>query len=490
MPSDAPAIKRARVEADGAQVVVVGPASATSGGAVAEELAAVARPRDHPALRRRPDHRRPGHGRAGDRRGPADRRRRPRPHRRRRAGQRASRPRSGRSRPDARIIGVEPELAADARDSLASRPHRRAGRRSASSRTIADGTRTQSIGALQLRPPLASCSTTSSPSPRPRSRRRSGSRPRRRGWSSSRRARWPSRRCGSTPREAGLRGLDGPVVAVVSGGNVDPEPTSSYLEAPIPPEALVSPAASPVAAAPGPPAAAASAARRAASLTSRSRIAARSAVEPPILADARGAPRPASSRQVSSDDHRDEQRSPPSHMIPPASCWSSSGVGPQVAAGRRVVRRRAGAVAEVDREGEERVLGHLEADVQDPGRRACSRHGDGSGPTTGHQNSSAATRNSGVLEPVDPRVLEREVEQRREVARPHHAREQRSTRPPGTTAAGRPRSGAPAGSSAAASRATSAWSRSVIGPASSSSGGPTSVSSRCWTMCTENSVVS
>ena len=35
-----------------------------------------------------------------------------------------------------------------------------------------------------------------------------------------------------------------------------------------------------------------------------------------------------------------------------------------------------------------------------------------------------------------------------------------------------------------------AWSRSVIGPAMSSSGGPTSVSSRCWTMCSENSVVS
>ncbi len=35
-----------------------------------------------------------------------------------------------------------------------------------------------------------------------------------------------------------------------------------------------------------------------------------------------------------------------------------------------------------------------------------------------------------------------------------------------------------------------AWSSRVIGPASSRSGGPTRVSSRCWTMCSENSVVS
>ena len=36
--------------------------------------------------------------------------------------------------------------------------------------------------------------------------------------------------------EAGLAGLDGPVVGVVSGGNVDPERYRAYLEAPIPPE--------------------------------------------------------------------------------------------------------------------------------------------------------------------------------------------------------------------------------------------------------------
>ena len=35
--------------------------------------------------------------------------------------------------------------------------------------------------------------------------------------------------------ELGLDGLDGPVVAVVSGGNVDPDDYLRYLEAPIPP---------------------------------------------------------------------------------------------------------------------------------------------------------------------------------------------------------------------------------------------------------------
>ena len=37
-------------------------------------------------------------------------------------------------------------------------------------------------------------------------------------------------------REAGLDPSDGPIVAVVSGGNVDPERYRDYLVAPIPPE--------------------------------------------------------------------------------------------------------------------------------------------------------------------------------------------------------------------------------------------------------------
>jgi threonine dehydratase len=35
-------------------------------------------------------------------------------------------------------------------------------------------------------------------------------------------------------REAGLLGINGPVVAVVSGGNVDPDRYRAFLEAPIP----------------------------------------------------------------------------------------------------------------------------------------------------------------------------------------------------------------------------------------------------------------
>jgi threonine dehydratase len=37
--------------------------------------------------------------------------------------------------------------------------------------------------------------------------------------------------------EAGLAGLDGPIVGVVSGGNVDPERFRELLQSPIPPEA-------------------------------------------------------------------------------------------------------------------------------------------------------------------------------------------------------------------------------------------------------------
>ena len=71
MPSDAPAVKRDRVAADGAEIVVVG---------TVQRRAAARSPRrsprqrglaDHPAVRRRPDHRRPGDGRARDRRGRA-----------------------------------------------------------------------------------------------------------------------------------------------------------------------------------------------------------------------------------------------------------------------------------------------------------------------------------------------------------------------------------------------------------------------------------
>ena len=83
-------IKRARVEADGAQVVMVGHRvrRAAAGRRGARR---VARARDDPALRRPADHRRPGHGGPRDRRGLPGRRRGARADRRRRPGQRGRR---------------------------------------------------------------------------------------------------------------------------------------------------------------------------------------------------------------------------------------------------------------------------------------------------------------------------------------------------------------------------------------------------------------
>ena len=82
----------------------------------------------------------------------------------------------------------------------------------------------------------APISIRSSPSPRTRSRPRSGWRPSGAGSWSNRRARWASRRWRSTRAKPGWIRLDGPIVAVVSGGNVDPERYREYLVAPIPPE--------------------------------------------------------------------------------------------------------------------------------------------------------------------------------------------------------------------------------------------------------------
>ncbi|TMD30699.1 MAG: threonine/serine dehydratase [Chloroflexi bacterium] len=135
-------------------------------------------------------------------------------------------------RPSTKVIGVEPELAADARDSLA------AGRIVAwpaelVSRTISDGTRTQSLGrrtfahlsalldrivtvseaeiAAGVRLAAEEASLVVEPS----------------GALSVAAMRFH-------PREAGIEGLRGPIVAVVSGGNVDPERYRAYLQAPIP----------------------------------------------------------------------------------------------------------------------------------------------------------------------------------------------------------------------------------------------------------------
>jgi threonine dehydratase len=230
MPSDAPALKKARVEADGAEVVVVGTSSeerqqvaeriaaqrglaiippydddriiagqGTVGLEIAEELpdvAAVLVPIGGGGL---------ASGVAVAIRALA---------------------------PGARLIGVEPELAADARDSL------REGRivrwsPDDTSRTIADGTRTTSLG----RRPFAHLSrllddiVTVTEAEIAAGVRVAAE--------TSRLVVEPSgaltvAALAFRSAEAGLAHVDGPVVAVVSGGNVDPDRYRAFLEAPIP----------------------------------------------------------------------------------------------------------------------------------------------------------------------------------------------------------------------------------------------------------------
>jgi threonine dehydratase len=235
MPSDSPAIKRQRVEQDGAQVVIVGTAS-DERRRVAEELAAsrgfaVIPPYDDPRIVA-------GQGTVGLEivqdlpetaavLVPVG------------GGGLASGVAAAVTAllPGARVIGVEPELAADARDSLA------AGRivkwdAGDVSRTIADGTRTQAIGGLNfehLSRQLDRIVTVSEAEIAAAIRL------------AAEEARLVVEPSGALviaamrfrAREAGLDRLDepdGPVVGVVSGGNVDPEQYRTYLEAPVPPE--------------------------------------------------------------------------------------------------------------------------------------------------------------------------------------------------------------------------------------------------------------
>jgi threonine dehydratase len=134
--------------------------------------------------------------------------------------------------PDARIIGVEPELAADARDTL------HAGRivhweADAVSRTMADGARGQAIG----RRPFAHLSrlmddvVTVSEAEIAAAVRLVAE--------ESRLVVEPSGALAPAAArfratEAGIAGLAGTVVAVVSGGNVDPDQYRALLESPLP----------------------------------------------------------------------------------------------------------------------------------------------------------------------------------------------------------------------------------------------------------------
>jgi threonine dehydratase len=230
MPSDAPAIKRRRVEADGADVVEVGPASHERR-RVAEELAAsrglaVIPPYDDDRIIA-------GQGTCGLEiaealpdlalvlvpvggggliSGVA-------------AAVKAIRPR-------ARVVGVEPELAADARDSLAA-GHIVEWTAQDVGRTIADGTRTQALGTrtfAHIKALVDGIVTVTE------AEIAAGVRI---GAEEARLVVEPSGALGIAALrfragELGLDSLDGSVVAIVSGGNVDPDRQREYLTAPLP----------------------------------------------------------------------------------------------------------------------------------------------------------------------------------------------------------------------------------------------------------------
>jgi threonine dehydratase len=135
-------------------------------------------------------------------------------------------------RPEARVIGVEPELAADARDSLAAGhvvgwPPELVGR------TMADGTRTQALGRrtfAHLSALIDRIVTVSEAEIAAAVRLVA---------EESRLVAEPSGALSVAAlrfrgAEAGLDGIDGPVVAVISGGNVDPAQYRTLLEAPLP----------------------------------------------------------------------------------------------------------------------------------------------------------------------------------------------------------------------------------------------------------------
>ena len=135
-------------------------------------------------------------------------------------------------RPATRVIGVEPELAADARDSLARGEIVRWPAEDVS-RTIADGTRTQALGErtfAHLRALLDGVITVSE------AEIAAGVR------LIAERSRLVAEPSGALTvaalafhaAEAGIAEADGPVVAVVSGGNVDPDRYRAYLAAPLP----------------------------------------------------------------------------------------------------------------------------------------------------------------------------------------------------------------------------------------------------------------
>jgi threonine dehydratase len=233
MPSDAPAIKRERVAADGAQIVTVGTAS-DERQQVAEQIAAqrglaIIPPYDDDRIIA-------GQGTVGLEivEAMAD-------------VAAVLVPIGGGGlasglatavktlRPDVRVIGVEPELAADARASLEAGEIVRWPAELVS-RTIADGTRTQALGVrtfAHLEAYLDGIVTVTEAEIAAAIRL------------AAERSRLVVEPSGALSiaamtfhaGETGLTRVDGAIVAVVSGGNVDPAAYREYLEAPIPPEA-------------------------------------------------------------------------------------------------------------------------------------------------------------------------------------------------------------------------------------------------------------
>jgi threonine dehydratase len=229
MPDDAPAIKRERVEADGAEVVVVGPASderqARAEAIATERGLAIIPPFDDDRIIA-------GQGTIGleivD-----------------------DLPTTGlilvpvgggglasglatavkAVRPDVRVLGVEPELAADASESLA-RGEIVRWDASDVSRTIADGTRTQALGQrtfAHLAAYLDGVVTVSEAEIAAAVRL------------AAERARLVVEPSGALAIAAAMYHAgevslpsDADIVAVASGGNVDPEAYRRYLEAPLP----------------------------------------------------------------------------------------------------------------------------------------------------------------------------------------------------------------------------------------------------------------
>ena len=137
-------------------------------------------------------------------------------------------------RPTVRVIGVEPELAADARESL-DRGEIVRWPADQVSRTIADGTRTQALGRrtfAHLRAYLDSVVTVSEAEIAAAVRL------------AAERSRLVAEPSGALAiaalafhaAEARLDPRYGSIVAIVSGGNVDPDRYLEYLAAPIPPE--------------------------------------------------------------------------------------------------------------------------------------------------------------------------------------------------------------------------------------------------------------